>query len=205
MERETIFLWAMEGKEMKDMGRIASKLKDTQEFLEELSHYLDDNFKICGVTGKGYSIEEWKALFHVKIPDEITFPVLVKLAAEVFDKYQQAVYFRDKQMVQMSIMEQTHKEKHHSAYQAARNENEQKFGKPLAAESCKIAATLATKELDDAISNQKVTKDFWQKTCETLTELRKLLELMGYALSSDARVNRDFVVRGNDNDNHSRS
>lgn len=190
---------------MKDIGSIAVKLKDTQKFLEKLSTYLDDNFKICGVTGIGYSIEEWKVHFHVDIPDEITFPVLVNLAAEVFDKYQQAVYFRDKQMVQMSILEQTKAEKFHQSYQDARLTNEQKFGKPLAAESCKVSATLATKDLEDAVSNQKVTKDFWHKTCETLTELRKLLELMGYALSSDARVNRDFVVRGNDNDNHSRS
>jgi len=190
---------------MNDMSRISKKLKDTTEFLNELGGYLDENFKIAGVTGKGHSVEEWKSHFLVEIPDEVTFPVLVKLASEVFEKYQRAAYFRDKQTIQMSIMEQTHKEKHYSAYQTARNENEQKFGKPLAAESCKVSAALATKELDDAISNQKVVRDFWNKTCDTLTELRKLLELMGYALSGDARINRDFVVKGNNNDDYSGS
>jgi len=182
---------------MSDMSRISSKLKDTTEFLNKLSGYLDENFKIFGVTGKGYSVEEWKEYFLIDIPDEITFPVLIDLAAQVFEKYQKAAYFRDKQSIQMSILEQTKAEKYHSAYQSARTENEQKFGKPLAAESCKVSATLATKELEDAISNQKVVRDFWNKTCDTLTELRKLLELMGYALSGDARINRDFVVRGN--------
>jgi len=181
---------------MSDISKIVKKLNDTSEFLEKLGVYLDENFKIAGLTGEGYSIEEWKIHFLVKIPDEVTFPVLVKLAAEVFEKYQRAAYFRDKQTIQMSIMEQTKSEKFNGAYQNARHENEQKFGKPLAAESCKIAATLATKELDDAISNQKVVRDFWNKTCDTLTELRKLLELMGYALSGDARINRDFIVKG---------
>lgn len=189
---------------MSDMSRIAKKLKDTSEFLNELGQYIDDNFKIAGVTGRGHSVEEWKEYFLIDIPDEITFPVLIDLAAQVFEKYQRAAYFRDKQSIQMSILEQTKAEKHDDAYQEARHRNEEKFGKPLAAESCKVAARLATKGLEDAISNQRVIRDFWNKTCDTLTELRKLLELMGYALSGDARINRDFVVRGS-NDNHSSS
>jgi len=179
------------------MTRIASKLKDTGEFLEKLGAYLDENFKIFGASGTGKSVEDWKTHFHIEIPDEVTFPVLVDLASQVFEKYQIAAYFRDKQTIQMSILEQTKSEKFNSAYQSARTENEEKFGKPLAAESCKVSATLATKDLEDAISNQKVVRDFWNKTCDTLTELRKLLELMGYALSGDARINRDFVVKGN--------
>jgi hypothetical protein len=95
----------------------------------------------------------------------------------------------------MTILEQAKFEKYHTAYQAARSRTEKEFGKPLAAESCKVEATLATKHLEDAIANQKVIKDFWNKTCETLTELRKLVEVMGYALSGDAKVSRDFVVR----------
>ena len=180
---------------MSDMSRIAKKLKETTEFLGELGKYIDDNFKICGITGKGYSVEEWKEYFLIDIPDEVTFPVLVDLAAQVFDKYQRAAYFRDKQSIQMSILEQTKTEKYHNAYQGARTENEQKFGKPLAAESCRTAAILATKELEDAISNQKVIRDFWNKTCDTLTELRKLLELMGRALSGDSYLHRDFIVK----------
>lgn len=185
---------------MNDTSRISKKLKDTQEFLNKLGTYLDNNFKIFGITGKGYSVEEWKEYFLIDIPDEVTFQTLVDLASQVFEKYQRAAYFRDKQTIQMSILEQTKAEKYHSAYQDARKANEVKFGKPLAAESCKVAATLVTKDLEDAISNQKVVRDFWNKTCDTLTELRKLLELMGYALSGDARINRDFVVRGNIND-----
>jgi hypothetical protein len=185
---------------MEDMSRLSKKLKETTEFLNKLGQYLDENFKIVGAAGKGYSIEEWKEYFLIDIPDEVTFPVLVDLAAQIFEKYQRAAYFRDKQTIQMSILDQTKAEKYHSAYQDARKQNEEKFNKPLAAESCKVAATVATKELEDAISNQKVVRDFWNKTCDTLTELRKLLELMGYALSGDARVNRDFVVRSNGRD-----
>ena len=190
---------------MKDTTRIAKKLEETKEFLEELGSYLDENFKIVGSNGKGYSIEKWKEYFHVEIPEDITFPDLIRVASEIFEKYQRAVYFRDKQSIQMAILEQTKAEKYHQAYQYARSENEQKFGKPLAAESCKVQAILATKGLEDAIANQKVVKDFWAGTCSTLSEMRKLLEVIGFALSGDARINRDFVVKGNNNDDHSSS
>ena len=71
----------------------------------------------------------------------------------------------------------------------------------LAAESCKVAATLAVGDLENAISNQKVIHSFWVKTCDTLTEMRKLLELVGYALAGDARVQRDIVIRGDGSGN----
>jgi hypothetical protein len=146
------------------------------------------------------AIEQWKEYFLIKIPDEINFSTVIEVASQIFEKYQRAAYFRDKQTVQMSILEQAKVEKYHTAYQAARNKNEREFGKPLAAESCKTAANLATLDLEDAISNQRVIRDFWNKTCDTLTELRKLLELMARALSGDAYISRDFVVKGNNND-----
>jgi hypothetical protein len=186
-----------EERKAEDTENIKGRLEDTKEFLAELNSYLDENFKIIGNSGKGYSIDVWRKQFIVNIPpaDEITFPTLVALSAEIFKKYQQAAYYRDKQGVQMTVLEQAKFEKYHTAYQSARNRTEKEFGKPLAAESCKVEATLATKHLEDAIANQKVIKDFWNKTCETLTELRKLIEIMGYALSGDAKVGRDFVVR----------
>jgi hypothetical protein len=121
--------------------------------------------------------------------------VIVDLASQIFKLYQTASYFRDKQTIQMAVLEQTKSDKYNTAYNTARTENEIKFGKPLAADSCKVAATLEVKELEGAIANQKVVRDFWKKTCDTLSELRKLVELMGYALSSDSRVNKDMVVK----------
>lgn len=182
---------------VEETENIKQRLDDTKEFLSELNTYLDDNFKIIGRSGNGYSIDTWREHFVIKIPpsEEITFPVLVNLATEIFKKYQEAAYYRDKQGIQMTVLEQAKFEKYHTAYQTARSKNEKEFGKPLAAESCKVEATLATKHLEDAITNQRVIKDFWNKTCETLTELRKLVEIMSYALSGDAKVSRDFVVR----------
>lgn len=187
---------------VEDTENIKGRLEDTQEFLSELNGYLDENFKIIGRSGKGYSIDTWREHFVVKIPptEEITFPTLIQLSAEIFKKYQEAAFYRDKQGVQMTVLEQSKFEKYHTAYQSARNRTEKAFGKPLAAESCKVEATLATKHLEDAIANQKVIKDFWNKTCETLTELRKLIEIMSYSLSGDAKVSRDFVVRTNRED-----
>jgi hypothetical protein len=180
---------------MKDMERISKKLKNTNEFLEKLGKYLDENFRLTGSSGKQYTVEDWKKFFHIDIPDEINFMVIVNLAAEIFDKYQKASYFRDKQIIQMSILEQSRSDKYNTAYQIARTTNEEKFNKPLAAESCKVAATLAVKDLEDAISNQKVIKDFWNKTCDTLTELRKLVEVICRALSGDSYIQRDTIIK----------
>jgi hypothetical protein len=171
--------------------KLAQRLKETQEFCGEVGEYLEKNFYVEGKTMK-----QWKQYFKIDIPDDITFPVVIKLASKIWMKYQRAAYFRDKQQVQLAIMEQTKHEKYHQEYQRARTENEKKFNKPLAAESCKVAATLAIGDLENAIANQKVVHSFWVKTCDTLTEMRKLLELTGYALSGDARVQRDVVIRG---------
>jgi len=180
---------------MDSVDKIAKRLKNTQEFLDALGSHLDKNFGLIGESGRRKTIKEWKKFFHIKIPDEINFMTIVDLASDIFDKYQTASYYRDKQIIQMSILEQSKTDKYNSAYQNARKQNEIKFGKPLAADSCKIAASLEIKDIEDAIQNQAVVKDFWVKTCQTLTELRKLLECMARALSGDAYVHKDFIVK----------
>jgi hypothetical protein len=174
--------------------RIAKRLRETQKFCSAVKEHLDENFLVEGKT-----MLEWKKHFLVEIPEDVTFQAIVNLGQEVWTKYQRAAYFRDSQQVQLAIMEQSKSDKYNTTYNDLRAETQQKTGKPLAAESCKIAATLAVKELDSAIANQKVIHTFWVKTCDTLTELRKILELMGYALSGDARIQRDFVIKGEHN------
>lgn len=171
--------------------QIARKLQDTQEFCNIIKDHLGQNFLVEGKT-----MVEWKKYFKIAIPEEISFATIVNLGQEIWMKYQRAAYFRDAQQVQLAIMEQSKSDRYNTTYNNLRADTQQKTGKPLAAESCKIAATLAVQELDNAISNQRVIHTFWVKTCDTLTELRKLLELMGYALSGDARAQKDFVVRG---------
>ena len=172
--------------------KIQEKLVSTQEFTVQLNKFLDDNFIVEGKT-----LLEWKKWFVVDIPEQIEFQTIVDLCAEIAHKYQRAAYFRDKQNVQMAILQQSKADKYHSAYQAAQEESRRKFKKNLAAKSCENEATLAVKDLEDAIAHQAVMKNFWTKTCDTLVELRKLLEAMGRALGGDAYVHRDFVVKAN--------
>jgi len=178
---------------MTDLKKIKEKTTETAEFLKELGAYLDDNFLV-----EGYTLSQWKKYFKIELPEDVSFPVIVEKAKEITSKYQKAAYYRDKQNVQMNILEQSESEEYGKAYNHARIENERKFNKPLAAESCKMAAadTPKVKGLKDAIATQGVIRDFWVKTCSTLVEVRKLLEQMGYALSADARLNKDFVVTG---------
>ena len=173
---------------------IAKKLRETQEFCITVEKHISDNFLVEGKTMK-----EWKTYFKIDIPEEIVFPTVIKLGQEIWMKYQRAAYFRDSQQVQLAIMEQAKSDKYNNEYNSVRTDTQAKTGKPLAAESCKIAATLAVSDLDSAISNQRVIHNFWVKTCDTLTELRKLLELIGYALSGDARIHRDMTIRGDGN------
>ncbi len=170
---------------------ITQKLTETQEFCLSVEKHISDKFIVAGKT-----MREWKRYFRVDVPDDINFMTMIGLGKEIWDKYQKAAYFRDSQQVQLAIMEQAKSDKYNTEYNHVRSQTQQDTGKPLAAESCKIAATLAVKDLDAAIANQRVIHNFWVKTCDTLTELRKLLELMGYALAGDARIQRDVVIRG---------
>lgn len=176
---------------MESLDSLAKKLNNTQEFCKAVEEHLDENFLVEGKTMKA-----WKRYFKVDIPEELNFPSVIILVQDIWKKYQQAAHYRDSQQVQLAIMEQTIKDKYHTEYEAIRSATQHKTGKPLAQKSCEVHATLAVKELDAAISNQKVIHTFWVKTCDTLTELRKLLEIIGYALSGDARINRDFNIRG---------
>ena len=173
--------------------QIKKTLDDTQEFLDGLGKFIDENFLIEGKT-----IVAWRKYFKIEMPskdEDITFHTLVGLSREIIEKYQKAAYFRDKQTIQLTVLEQSKFDTYHKEYQKVRTETEAKFNKPLAAESCKVHATLATMELEAALSTQKVVRDFWAKTCDTLTELRKLVEILGYALSADAKAQRDFVIK----------
>ena len=176
---------------MKEIETIAKQFNNAQEFNSKLNEYLNANLRFGDKSPK-----EWKQHFFIKIPEQIEFHNLVELASEIFIKYQQAAALRDKENMQLTLLEQSVKDKYNTAYQKARTDHEQKFNKGLAARSCEIAADLAVKDLEDAISDQKVARDFWKATCDTLTELRKLLEMMGYALSNDVKVSRDFNVFG---------
>ena len=175
---------------MNNLDALTKKLETAQEFTTQVEKYLDENFLVEGKT-----LRQWRAHFFIKIPDDINLGTLVDLAAQIWTKYQEAAYYRDKQHTQLAIMEQTKLDKYNEAYRDARRENEREHGKPLAAESCKVEATLAVKDLENAIRNQKVVKDFWAKSCETLTEMRKLLEIIGRALGADAYINKEFVVK----------
>jgi len=180
---------------MEGINALATKLKNTQEFCGSVSQYLNGNLLIEGKT-----VIAWKKYFKIKIPDDLNFQTVIDLAQEIWIKYQQAAGYRDSQQVQLAIMEQTKSDKYNTEYNAVRSQTQQQTGKPLAAESCKIHATLAVKDLDAGIATQKVSHSFWVKTCDTLSELRKLLEVISYALSGDARISKDFNIRGNNNE-----
>lgn len=176
---------------MGHVEEIAASVEGAHQFNRELGGFLHKNFIINDKT-----ISDWKKHFHVEIPEEITFPNLVKKSAEIARKYQEATFFREKQTIQLAILEQAMTSKFNIAYNNAREQHQKEFGKALAADSCKAAAALEIKDLEEAISNQRVVSDFWNKTCLALIEMRKHLELMGHALAAEARAGRDFVFKG---------
>lgn len=176
---------------MASLDQLAKKLKDTQEFRNKVEDHLSENFLIEGKT-----MSAWKKYFYIDIPDNLDFHAIIGIAADIWSKYQRAAHYRDSQQVQLAIMEQTKADKYNTEYNTIRSQTQQETGKPLAADSCKIHATLAVKDLDNAISNQKVVHTFWVKTCDTLTELRKLLEIIGYAVGADIRVQKEFNIKG---------
>lgn len=178
---------------MKDVEKITTQLKNAQEFNHILSEYLNDNLKFGQKSPK-----EWKEYFYVKIPDEINFHTIVSLSRELFIKYQKAAALRDKETLQLTILEQSKDDKFNEAFQKAQDDHRSKYNKSLAAASCEIEGLLAIKDIQDAIANQKIARDFWVNTCKTLDTLRKLLESIGYALANDVRVNKDFNIRGDD-------
>lgn len=176
---------------MESINILAKKLENTQEFCGAVESHLKTNFLIEGKT-----MTAWKTYFKIDIPDNIDLHAIVLMASEIWDKYQRAAHYRDSQQVQLAIMEQSKSDKYNTQYNSIRAATQEETGKPLAAESCKIHATLAVKDLDAAISNQKVIHTFWVKTCDTLTEMRKLLEIIGYAVGADIKTQRDINIRG---------
>lgn len=169
---------------------IAQDLQEAQEFNGNLREFLLENFIIEDKT-----MTQWKRYFYVRIPEDVSFPVIIRLTQEVARKYQEASRFRDEFTVQLAILDQNKSTKYHAAFNEARTDHEVRHNKPLAAESCKSAASVAIKDVELAISNQKIIKDFWVETCRTLVEMRKHIEAMGRALAGDSWTQRDMVVR----------
>ena len=177
---------------MEGLEKIAKQFNDAQEFNIQLKEYLNSYLMLGTKTPK-----EWRRYFTIKLPEhasEITFQAIIDASAEIFTKYQQAASLRDRETIQLTILEQSRIDKYNVAYQQARDDHEGKFKKGLSAKSCEVTASLAIKDIEDAISNQRLTREFWKSTCDMLTELRKLLEMIGYALSNDVKVNRDFNI-----------
>lgn len=179
------------------LEKIVKNRYETDNLLNELETYINDNFRIItNNSGTKRSLTEVREYFRIKIPDEISFAILVDLSSEIAKKYQQATYLRDKQKVKLAILDQTRLEAYNRAYQDAREQSRRELGKPLAAESCKVAAVLETKGLEDSVNSQSVIVGFWDGICKTLVEVRKLCETMSIALSGDAKIQRDFIIKG---------
>lgn len=176
---------------MKSINILVQKLENTQEFCGAVGSHLKENFLIEGKT-----MTAWKKYFKIDIPENIDLHSIIYLATEIWNKYQVAAHYRDSQQVQLAIMEQTKSDKYNTEYNSIRASTQAESGRPLAAESCKVHATLAVKDLDSAIANQKVIHTFWVKTCDTLTEMRKLLEIIGYAVGADVKTQREINIRG---------
>jgi len=172
-----------------NLEEIEQKVEDSKDFLKQVKRFVDKNFIINGKT-----FDEWEEYFKVKIPNNIDFTVLVHLATEVGNKFQEAAYFRDQQMVKLAILDQERSDRMIKAYNKVRLQHQEEYNKNLSAKSCEMAASLHVKSLDDAMVIQKAVKEFWTKTCVTLTETRKILEVIGYALGADVRAQKDFKV-----------
>ena len=169
---------------------IVKDLEEVQQFNAELREFLLNNFVVEDKT-----LTQWKRYFYVKIPDDINFLTIIKLTQEIAKKYQEAARLRDEFTVQLAILDQGKNSKYTNAYNNIRLEHERKYNKTLAADSCKVAATVAIHSLETAISHQKIVKEFWAETCRTLVEIRKHVEVMARALSGDSFTQRDLMFK----------
>jgi len=177
-----------------DVTEITQPVAGATEFNAELREYLRTEFVIEGKT-----MTEWKRHFYVNIPDDLNFATIVRLTQEIARKYQEASRFRDEFNVQLAILDQGRAPRYNNAYVQAREAHDAlNTGRTLAAESCRAAANAALSDLDDAIANQKIVKDFWSETCKTLVEMRKNVEIIGRALAGDSYTQREMTVRTND-------
>jgi hypothetical protein len=175
------------------LSNLQETIDDSREFLIEVKKFINKNFKVNGRT-----LSEWENHFKIIIPPEIDFIILVNLASEIAEKYQEAAYFRDHQMVRLAVLDQERTDRWITAYEHTRQEHERTYKKNLSAKSCENSANLAVKSLDDAMIIQKAVKEFWTKICTTLQETRKNIEIIGYALGAEVRTQKDFKINATD-------
>lgn len=173
-----------------DTEEITQDIQESQEFNNSLREFLASNFLVDGKT-----MTEWKRHFFVSVPEEVSFPIIIRLTQEIARKYQEAARYRDEHAVQLTILDQTRIDRFNTAYNDARSSHQTEHGRPLAADSCRAAASVVVRDIESAISQQKVIKDFWNDTCKTLVELRKHVETMGRALAGDSFTQRDVIIR----------
>lgn len=180
----------------KTIQKIKTTHKENKELLDSLDAYIDENFRLVIANNSEQSLKQIRKYFRIELPEDINFMTLVDTARVITEKYQQATYLRDKQKIKLVLLDQAREERYNTAYNDLREETRKETGKALAAESCKVAAILATKQLQESVNTQQVVHNFWDGICKTLVEVRKLCESMIIALSGDAKIQRDFIVKG---------
>lgn len=171
------------------MSKVEKKLKETQELTKSIDHLVRKQ-----IVFDGHTLDEWRRVLKVDIPSNIDVPTLIQLSIDIGKKYQTASFYRERQNFSVSILEQERAEKWKQAYDNTRAKHQQEFNKPLAAKSCEVAADLTVKEFDDAVNLQKTIQDFWNRRVSTLSELRKIVEIMSYSIGADARMQRDVNI-----------
>ena len=171
--------------------KIVSDLEAACKAIGSLEAHLDSTFKIDGKTRK-----EWRVKLHVAFPEtEMTFADVIRLGSKIANNYQVAAHYRDKQTLTIDALGRAKQDKYNESYQEILDTYVAKTGKALAQKSCEVKASVSVKDIDGAISTLKVTRDFWQKTCDTLHEARRTLEIISRAMAGESMVGRDFVVK----------
>jgi signal recognition particle GTPase len=172
-----------------EKDQVLEKLSEWQEFIQQISDHIKVNLLIEGKT-----IKEWRKYFYIKIPDDVNFQTVIKLSGKLWDLHQEAAAYRDREVIQLAFMEQSKEQKFSEAYNKARQDYQNQFNKTLAAKSCEEIARTAVQDLEGAIITQKVAHDFWVSICKTLTEQRKLLEQILWALNGESKIQKDINI-----------
>ena len=136
----------------------------------------------------GKSLEQWQKHFSLKIPENPDVSQCREAASKCANLYHEASYYYAVAEAMVDAINSGHSRKFSDLYAGKVQELKAQGGKLPSADTIKEMINSMTSDSAGALNNAKIQKNFWKRILESLSEIRKHIEIATWNNSTEQKM-----------------
>lgn len=136
----------------------------------------------------GKTLQEWERHFRIKFPENPDVSQCRQLAAQCANFYHEASFYYAVAEAMVEALTSGHSKKFSDLYATKVAELKAQGGKLPSADTIKEMVNSLTSDSATALNNAKMQKNFWRRILESLSEVRKNIEIATWNNSTEQKM-----------------